>query len=87
MRAVSFRRLGWPAVITLVRILLLRRRAKRRVAKRIKRCFDGVPLDRYTFIVCGVKATTEDGCTKFYKADEIDTVIARVNALYAELMK
>jgi len=68
-----------------LRNLLARRIIRRRIAKRIKQCFDGLDLTRHSFNVGGTLMRTTMGDDKFYSAAEIDKAIDRINALMRDL--
>lgn len=56
------------------------------IAKKIKACFKGIDLTTQTFAVDG-KYMEVDGCKKFYRVDQIDLAIKRINKLIHELNK
>lgn len=54
-------------------------------ACRVKQCFDGLSLDRQSFVVNGIQLKDQSGETSFYRASEIDTAIKRLNAVLKDL--
>lgn len=68
-----------------LRNILARRILRRRIAKRVKDCFEGIDLTRHSFNVSGQLLATRDGQTQFYVAAEIDRAIANINTLLNEL--
>ncbi len=70
---------------TFLRNILARRIIRRRIAARIRACFDGLDLTRHSFVAGGFPMRTATGCDQFYRADEIDKAIANINALMRDL--
>lgn len=73
-------------IARLMRNTLVRRLIRRRIAKRILACFDGVDLTQHTFESGhGRFIRTTAGEDRFYSASQIDVAIKRVNELLSEL--
>lgn len=73
-------------IVQLMRNTLARRMIRRRIAKRVLACFDGVDLTQHTFENGhGRFIRTTAGEDRFYSAGQIDVAIKRVNELLAEL--
>jgi hypothetical protein len=71
--------------VNILRDMLARRWIRRRIAKRILACFDGIDLNRHSFVADGRTLRTQSGEERFYQAGEIDRAIDRINELMKEL--